>query len=160
MRNKTLRLSGLIMVLFIIVSCASVNHVAKRITIKSGQIPPDMQTEKFTLIGIVNGKKSYDKYVKKKFSEYTGEYVLAEIEEVDEKYKDVNKYRYILSGTLEVEYSAPTTLYGQPVRHSGFRCYIFDRKEDKMYRRKRRSSFFALEIEACLTAIEMIRKKD
>ncbi len=145
-------------------SCSSPEHVANKITITSGEIPPDMKTEDFTLIGILQGRKSYDKYVEKEFDGYTGKYVLATYDELKTKYKDVNKYRYMMDydATRNSSYApgAPgANGSGWTTTTNGYRYYILDRKENKKYKRRGESSFFALEMKAYLQAIQNTRDK-
>jgi hypothetical protein len=152
----TFRLGLFVIGTFLINSCASTSELAESITIESGQIPPDMKTEKFTLVGVLQGRNSYDKYLTKEFEAYTGDYVLATRKEIESKYSDVTKYRYLL------DYVKETTRIGTGVdsrNSSGYRYFIIDRKDDKKYLRKSRSSFFALEIRGYLKGIESIRKK-
>ena len=137
-----------------ITSCKTTSAVADKITIESGEIPPDMKTEKFILIGTLKDKRSYDKYVEKEFDAYTGEYVLATKEEISTKYPDKSKYRYIMDC---VEVRSPS---GNGKDYTtGFRYYIRDRKTGTNYTRKGQSSFFALEMKAYLKAIEAVRKQ-
>lgn len=77
---------------FLLNACSSVSSVAKKITVKSGEIPPDMPNEDFTIIAVVIGRKYYDKYVAKAFENYTGKYVLATHEEIKTKYRDSITY--------------------------------------------------------------------
>lgn len=126
-------------------SCAPPANVAQRITIESGQIPPDMKNEDFTLIGVLKGRNSYDKYVEKEFNDYSGKYVLATSEEIMTTYKDVNKYRYILDCNVSNdEYYAPASPGSNSRGYSsttGYRYSILDRKDGKKYVRKSESSF-------------------
>ncbi|NPV51792.1 MAG: hypothetical protein HPY60_11450 [Candidatus Methanofastidiosum sp.] len=167
MKNVIITLTGILIIIFLFNSCASVSSVAKKITIESGEVPPDMKSEEFIIIGVLKGRRSYDKYVKKEFSKYTGNYILAQKDEITEKYSDVNKYRYIMDYTKE---SSTSTKYNpnykqhgsQPFEDNtttGYRYFIQDRKENKEYTRKSRSSNFKLEMRAYITALESIRIK-
>jgi len=131
-------------------SCASVNSVASKITIDSGEIPPEMKNENFILIGILSGRNSYDKFVKKAFNEYPGEYVLGTMEDLNTKYNDIEKYRYYMNYGLS---------NNRITNAVGTRYYIVDRKLGKTYRRKSGSSFYALEMEAYLQAIDRVSQK-
>lgn len=148
--KNTIKILFFSALLCILNSCASVSSVASKITIESGEIPPEMENENFILIGILSGRNSYDKYVKKTFSEYPGEYVLATMEELYTKYSDIEKYRYYMN------YELSNNLFTEAV---GTRYYIVDRKSQKTYKRKTGSSFYALEIEAYLLAINSVRQK-
>ncbi|WP_312089239.1 hypothetical protein [Chryseobacterium sp.] len=137
-------------------SCASTSSVANKITIESGEIPPDMKSEDFTLIGVLKERGSYDKYVKIAFANYTGKYVLATESEITNKYSDTNKYRYIMDYERE---TASLTVAGTSKSQTvpGKRYFILDRKTDKEYQRKTWSSFYAKEMQAYLKAIEAIK---
>jgi len=114
-----------------------------------------MKNEKFGIIGILH-RNSYNKYLIKEFESYTGEYVLATAKESGSKYGDISKYRYVLDYVQEYSKIGSGA---NSVTSSGYRYYIIDRKEEKIYQRKSRSSFFALEIRSYLKSIESIRKK-
>lgn len=144
-------------------SCVSSASIAKKITIESGEIPPDMAKEDFYLIGVLKGRDSYDKYLEKGFSEYHGKYVLATLSEIEKKYKDTSKYRYILDYVLDnksMTYMSERSPDGKTTRNStSYTYYIRDRKTDKKYIRSAGSSFFSMEIRTYLNAIENIRVK-
>lgn len=138
-------------------SCASTGSVANKITVESGEIPPDMKSENFTLVGVLKERGSYDKYVKKEFANYTGEYVLATENEIQDKYSDIDKYRYIMDyerETASIHYAGTRKSQTVP----GKRYFILDRKTNKEYKRKTWSSFYAKEMQAYLKAIEAVRK--
>ena len=167
MKKKIISFTSIFFIILLLNSCASTSSVAKKITIKSGEIPPDMKTDNFTLIGVLKGKRSYDKYVEKEFLTYTGKYVLATEEEISNKYNDIEKYRYLMDYHMEDTYSTyynkDKEKYGPPYetkKSTGFRYYILDRKEKKEYIRKSKSGFFTLEMKAYLIAIDSIRKKN
>jgi len=156
MKRIITTLTSTLLIILLVNSCASVNSVAKRITIESGEIPPDMKMESFILIGILKEKKSYDKYVKKEYATYTGNYILTTEKELTTKYNDITKYRYFMD--YHEEHSSSYS-NGSFHNTTGYRYYIYDRKEKKEYLRESRSSFFALEMKAYLIAIESVRKK-
>lgn len=134
-------------------SCASTSSVSNKITIESGEIPPDMKSEDFTLIGVLKERGSYDKYVKKAFENYTGKYVLATESEIKDKYSDPNQYRYIMDYERE---TASLTVVGTNKSQTvpGKRYFILDRKANQEYKRKTWSSFYSKEMQAYLKAIE------
>jgi polysaccharide pyruvyl transferase WcaK-like protein len=140
-----------ILIIFLLNSCASAGKIASYITIDSGEIPPEMKDNKFILIGILTGDKNYDKQVSKKYNDYSGEYLLMTKKEMSENYSDVDKYRYYMHFEQEVGVTAT----GEGT--CGMRYHIFDRKEQILYNRRRRSGFFALEMESYLLAIDRVR---
>lgn len=142
-------------------SCGSTKSAAKRITIESGELPPDMATEDFTIIGILHDKKSYDKWVEKDFAAYPGKSVTSTMEEVYKTYRDVKKYRYLMDGVMKSERFSTTDEKGRQsyTTTTTYRYYILDRKTGKTYKRKDDSSFFSKEMIAYLKAIDAVRKK-
>ena len=142
-------------------SCRSTKGVANSITIESGEIPPDMAKEDFTIIGILHGKKGYDNYVIKNFADYPGKSVTAALEEVPKKYKDVEKYRYLMDAEEKKERTSMTNSRGMQdyTYTTSFRYYIIDRKTGKTYTRKSSSSFFSKEMIAYLKAVDAVRRK-
>lgn len=141
-------------------SCKSTAIVAGETSIEQEQLPPDMATEPFILIGILKDRKSYDKHMEKQFKKYTGEYVLATLKEVDSQYADVNKYRYIMD--------SKETLYDRGAgrdHYTGrmYSFYIIDRKEGHTYNHTRGSITGSisvdLEVKSYLRSIEAFRKK-
>lgn len=137
------------------ISCATTNAVAEKITIKSGQIPPQMAEEKFILIGKLHNRKSYDKYVEEEFSSYTGDYVLATQTEIDSKYANKEKYRYVMDYTREDKRNYTGKDYNIS---TVYRYFILDRVTGDKFVRKGASGAFKLEIRTYLKAIESIRK--
>jgi hypothetical protein len=137
-------------------SCASTDSVANKITIASGEIPPGMKSEDFTLVGAIKERRSFDKYMEKAFSKYTGKYVLATENEMKTKYADVNKYRYVMDYVRE---SGSVSQIGTGKSYSvpGKRFFILDRQTNKEYRRKTWSSYYGKEMQAYIKAIEAAR---
>ncbi len=128
-------------------SCMSTDAVAKKITIETNQIPPDMRIEKFGIIGALRGLKSIDKYMENDFEQYyTGSYVLANPNEIKTTYADVNKYRYILD-------------YSSGRMTGSFAYYILDRKTDTKYYCYLQTGDYSKMITSYLKAIEAVRKK-
>lgn len=140
-------------------SCGSTDSVAKTITVKSGELPADINNPDYTLIGTLKERNSYDKYLIKGFEQYNGKYVLATENEIKNKYTDIDKYRYQMDYEREsgevFTASKNQPLSGRPYQSvSGKRFYILDRKTNKKYIRKTWSSFYAKEIQAYIKAIE------
>jgi len=142
-------------------SCRSTKGVAKSITIESGEIPPDMATEDFTIIGILHGKKGYDKWVVKDFAAYPGNSVTSTMADLNKTYSDKKKYRYLMDGDMKTERTSTTNAKGRQeyMTTTSYRYYILDRKTGKTYKRKDDSSFFSKEMIAYLKAIDAVRKK-
>ena len=150
-----------IFVFVLFTSCRSTKGAAKFITIASGEIPPDMATEDFTIIGMLHDKKSYDKWVEKDFAAYPGNSATATWDELKTTYRDVKKYRYLMDGDMKSERTSSMDEKGRTKYETiyTYRYYILDRKTGKTYRRKDDSSFFSKEMIAYLKAIDAVRKK-
>ncbi len=154
------------LLIFTLPSCVSTNTVANKITVGSGEIPPDMAKEKFIIIGMYQGRNSYDKYMERGFASYGGEYVLAEKKELATKYSDTKKYRYILDCQATEKRNDPNVGFepnrpGNPEQGKykviEFIYHIVDRQTGKIYYRKHGSSAFGKEIKAYVTAIDKAR---
>ena len=125
-------------------SCGSTDSVAKTITVKSGELPADINNPNYTLIGTLKERNSYDKYLIKGFEQYKGKYVLATENEIKNKYSDTDKYRYQMDYEREsgevFTASKNQPMSGRPYQSvSGKRFYILDRKTNKKYTRKTHS---------------------
>ena len=153
MEKRFLSFISLALIIFLMSSCFSSKLWAEKITIESAEIPPDMKTEDFVIIGVLKGIRRYDDFLKNEFSRYTGTYVLSEKINFSSKYHDANKYRYFLDCNVEATYGPGTGAGGV------IRFYIYDRKTDKKYVRKSASTLIKKEIRAYLLAIDSIRKK-
>ena len=152
MKKKSIGLVVVLLLLVFYTACSSTKSVAKRITIENHEIPPDMKTEDFVLIGILRGERNIDKYVEREFSKYTGKYILSLKVDLNSKYSDTDKYRYYMDFNLVRVEKYNSVLSA--------RYFIYDRKKKREYARKFGSSFFALEMRAYLMAIESIRYKE
>lgn len=140
-------------------SCTHSKKRSEKITIESGQIPPEMATEKFILIGRLygRGEKSYDKRLAKELDKYAGEKVLATKEEIAEKYTSANGYRYILD--FDPQYQESRDANGGTCSILVRRFYIYDQQTGEKYTRNAVSSFWALQIRYYLLAIDAVRLK-
>ncbi len=159
--RKIHALLALIIITGFLASCGSTKGAAKSITVASGEIPPDMANEDFTIIGILHGKKNYDKWVVKDFAAYPGNSVTGTMEDVTSTYRDVKKYRYLMDGDMKRERTSMTNAKGRQEYTTtiSYRYYILDRKTGKTYKRKDDSSFFSKEMIAYLKAVDAVRKK-
>ncbi|MFT3702135.1 MAG: hypothetical protein QM802_07185 [Agriterribacter sp.] len=149
------KISLVVLVLLLCVfnpSCRSSKAVADKITVSSRQIPPEMATNDFTIIGMLHKRHSYDKYLKKGFETYPGKYVLSIDFEVNKNYPDTSKYRYYLDYENEFSSSGGN-------QFTYYRYFIVDRVTGNKFRRKTSSTNFANEIKMYLAAIEKVRKK-
>jgi hypothetical protein len=137
-------------------SCKVGTSLSSSLTIASGQVPPDMANEDFIIIGVLKGRKSYDKYLRKGFEGYTGRFELKTAEEITASYT-VEKYRYILDHDREVTTYFDGTKY---VNNKCYRFYIYDRKEKKKYSRTDVTCSFYYDIKNYVIAVDNARKRN
>jgi hypothetical protein len=160
MNNKVVRIGAGLAVFALIISlfgsCKVGTGLSSSLTIESGQVPPDMAKEDFIIIGVLKGRKSYDKYLRKGFEGYTGRFELKTQEEITASYTDVEKYRYILDHDREVTTYFDGTKY---VNNKCYRFYIYDRKEKKKYSRTDITCSFYYDIKNYVIAVDNARKK-
>lgn len=127
------------------------NAAKSEFTVENDAIPPDFgKDENTVLIGILRQRKSYDKWVKKAFENYNGEYLLlSEFELSKPEYSDTEKYRYVF------DYS-DGSLYRNGRYNSGSykRFFIKDRLEDKMFQSGAEFTFFAKAMEVYVQNLE------
>ena len=114
------------------------------LSVKKGTVPTDFIAKDQTLIVLLWGDRSYDKYVKKAFNKfYTGKKKFVTFSDLknNEEYQDLDKYPFVYSqgpGDLEM-YEGTSYSY----TFSGSRPFhIFDRRSKTFYRPKFRSGFF------------------
>lgn len=144
-------------------SCRSVRHVAKTISIESGQIPSYMESAEFGLIGVLKGKRSIDKYTRKAFAEYTGPYKLAYINDIDSIYQADTTFRYKIDYELirteRPKINADRSDLFKTETTTSARYFIRDLERRTNTFRTSRSSFFYKELRALLKAIDRERTK-
>lgn len=140
---------------------AFIREVESRVTKENGSIPPDFGKDSLTLICVIYGKNSYDRYMKKHVSnEYHGKYEFVLKDSINNfKYNDWKNYRYIFDTKI---YETSATYYPdgstQPGSMSGS-YYILDRFYRKKYQSDVASSFFAKLIQAYMIILEKERLK-
>lgn len=127
-------------------------------TVENNAIPPEFGKERdVVVIGILQGRKSYDRYLKKAFTKnYNGEYILISEDELsNSEYNNKQKYRYIFdysSGSSSSTYSSS----GQSSSITYKRFFIHDRLKDKSYQSGAEFTYFA---EAMSIYIENLEEK-
>lgn len=142
MKNISLYKFSFMIALFIFCSCGAV--IKSYIRKDTENVPPDLGKEKTTMLVITNNN-SYNKKVEKLFKEnYSGDYLFVTREEIDNKYNDPIKYRYILDDDIDVTKSRVTTTTknvktgistkSSETRSSASRSFhVLDRKENKIF---------------------------
>lgn len=122
----------------------------KRITIENNTVPPDYIKKDQTLIILLWGDKSYDKYAIKAFKQfYKGKMEFVSFNELltNPKYEDLESYPYVFSqgpGELKM-YEGGSYTYSF---EGGRPFHIFDRANKTFYRSPFHSSFFYRIIQA------------
>ncbi len=110
-------MSAITVVFFLLIGLASSNTKHMTFTKEAGQIPPDFNKFKDTLLVVGHSDDmGYNKYLKKNFEDdYTGKYKIIRPKEV--KNYPIEKYRYIFDHSLN--YSSKTTMTSTPITGGG-----------------------------------------
>lgn len=147
-KSKVLTYFSMLLIVFGLSSCGIgllVRGVAKKsITVEKGVVPPNFIKSNQTLIVLMWGTKSYDKYAMKAFNRfYDGKKIYLSLNDLltVEKYQDLERFPYVFSqgpGDMTM-YSGKSYSY----TYSGSRPFhILDRKEGKFYNSRINSGFF------------------
>lgn len=137
----------------------------KKTTIENNAIPPDFGKDESTLICILYGKNSIDKYVKKHVEkEYHGKYEFVNIKNIEaEKYNDTIKYRYTFDGekvTNTVSSYNSTTGKTEERDITTHSFFIMDNITGVTYRSPVTSDHFSRLIQAYMINLEKERMKN
>lgn len=154
----------LVMATFLFQSCIFLaapiakGQAKKYLTAEHNAIPYDLGKDDSYVVCILQNRESRDKYLKKYFKQnYKGKYVFVSMKELEtEKYKDVEKYRYMftyakISGSVYYIDNKTST----PLSSSNY--FIYDRKTDTEYNSTFHSSFFGKTIDAYTANMEKQR---
>lgn len=154
-------LSVLTIVVFIALALASSGVKHMTFTKEDGQIPPEFNKFKDTLLVISHPEDwGYNKYLKKNFKEnYTGNYKIIKLAEIENYPAD--KYRYIFDHSLN--YTSKTTIGGPfdgktSTYASSDVFYVTDRNIDKKYVTKSSAHYSKL-MRAYIKALDEERQK-
>jgi hypothetical protein len=140
----------------LLTSCGAVvtSKANNHITVEKGAIPPDFGNDNSVLVFITH-HRSYNKYLKKNVEKmYKGkfEYATEKEFESNEKYKDIEKYRYVFdysnspAGSVFTSNPVSTRGSGTVLRPALFdvkRFSVVDRKAKKVYSSNLTSSFWS-----------------
>jgi hypothetical protein len=127
-------LSSTVLCLVIAFSLSSCGFIIKSVIKKDNEnVPVDFQKDK-TPVLIVKWKKKVDKKVEGYFKQYyKGEYLVVSNEELQTKYSDLSKYRYLFSSTRHIHHYENLTP-GQPgTSAAGLSFNLYDRQKDSVY---------------------------
>ncbi len=110
-------LSTIALAFFILLAVASSQAKKMSFTSAGGQVPPEFNTFKDTLLVIIHPEQlAYDHYLRKNFREnYTGIYKLISKKDIENYSAD--KYRYVFDN--HVNYISTTTFTSTPVTAGG-----------------------------------------
>ena len=130
-----------------------IDALNKKYTVENNAIPASFGNDNSTLICILQGRKSRDRYMKKHLeNEYNGKYILLLEEELENnEYSNKNEYRYVFH--YNVRYAVMAN--GADMKASNY--YIYDRKEDKDYNSDVTTGLFSKMIESYLINLEIVR---
>jgi hypothetical protein len=153
-----------ITLLFLLTSCGALvkSKAISKIKTENEAIPPDFGKDETTLVCVITGKKSYDKYMEKHvLNEYHGKYEFVLRQELSsEKYKNTLKYRYVFDlnklNYSSSSYNSSLNKYeNNTITTASY--YIIDRKENITYKSPMTSSFFSKLIQAYMINLETVR---
>lgn len=166
MKNRATKISiiaSLVLILFATSSCGIGliirGSVKKSLSVEKGSVPPEYIDKNQVLLVLLWGVGSYDIYVTEAFDKfYDGkkEYVTFE-QFFSDKYSDLDKYQYVFSqGPGEKEmYSGESYSF----TYKGSRSFhMYDRKNEKFYKSKITSGFFARVIQGYAMKLDKIRE--
>jgi len=130
MNKKNISALLFLSVTFLLSSCGA---IIKGYINKNVIVPADFGKENTTIL-VIKWKKFYNKKLEKDFAKYyTGNYLFVSKEEVETKYKDLSKYRYIFGNSLYVT-KFPTTTPGTGTPRAGLLTFhLQDRVDNKDY---------------------------
>jgi hypothetical protein len=134
------------------------SHMKQEFTEENDAIPPDFGKDNSTLLVILQGRNSYDNYVKRAVkNNYNGKYILVlSTDYYSGDYTDVNEYRYLFDYT-NGSTSSTTFSNGMSASSTAKRYYIKDRLKDKMYQCGAEFGFFAKALEIYFQNLESKR---
>ncbi|MDD2982186.1 MAG: hypothetical protein PHQ74_02250 [Crocinitomicaceae bacterium] len=156
-------IASLLLILFSTSSCGIGlivrGAVKSSLSVEKKTVPPNFIDNKEVLLVLLWGENSYDDYVKKAFEKfYDGKKEFVTFEQYfSGKYNDVNKFAYVFS-----QGPGEKKMYtGEPYSftYEGSRSFhVYDRKNEKFYRSKINSGFFARVIQGYAMKLDKIRK--
>ncbi|MFG6686890.1 hypothetical protein ACGK9U_09935 [Mariniflexile sp. HNIBRBA6329] len=162
--KKTIKIISLLFIILCLNSCfigksIQSSKARSEFTEENDAIPPNFgKFEHTVIVGILKGRRSYDKYLKSAFKKnYNGAYVLLTREELKKpEYRNMSKYRYVFDYTLGTTRS---TIYSDGLSSSVTlkRYYVEDRIEDKIYQSGAEFSYFAKAMKIYVANLEKKR---
>lgn len=146
-------------------SCLTKKIAVSNITVERKAIPPDFGEDESTLICVISGKNSYDKYMKKHVTnEFHGKYEFVLEDDLNlEKYNDTITYRFVFDRKIRKgqtsSFNYDTNKYDSSPTYSNS-YFITDRKKNKTYQCPIRAASFSKLIEAYMINLEEVRLKN
>jgi hypothetical protein len=141
MKNKLFFIA--LTTLFIFSSCGMI--IKSYIRKDTENVPPDLGKEKTTML-VLQERKGYTKKIKKILNDnYSGDYIFITREELDTRYSDTDKYRYLLDDEILVSRGPSVTTHTtdmntgftrsntQTSGSAGRSFHILDRNTKKKY---------------------------
>lgn len=163
MKSKLVVLVFLLFVSILPTSCGSMvkNSAMNKMTVENHAIPPDFGKNNSTLVCILQGRNSRDKYMRKHIEDnYRGKYVFLLKEELEsDKYGNLDEYRYLLDynagSVLNTSFNTGGNLETRNLPTSSY--YIYDRKMKEHYFSGTTSGMFGKLILAYSISLESVR---
>lgn len=148
--KKTIHIISSVIIILLLSACVP----SVFITIKSGEIPPQMEAEDFSLIVILPEEENYHKKMRRKLLSYSGKYILVSKRDMLGKTYDKDEYRFLLDNRIQkVQFdhmSSPNDI---------FMYFLKDRKTGESFNRLSGSSHFGHNLKSYLKAIDQVRRK-
>lgn len=148
-------------------SCGAIvkGSAVKRTTYANNAIPPNFAENPGTLVCVLQGRNSRDKYMKKHVEKiYKGDYIFVHKDSLNNSaYSNKDKYRYLF------DYNSTTSVQVMPdpntgmFRQSNIRSstyYIKDRKTGAAYSNDLNSGYFSKLIQGYVIGLEAARAGD
>lgn len=131
------------------------SKATKNLTVEKNAIPPDLGRDDTYVIGLLDERRSRDKYLIKHIEKnYKGKYVFSTEKDLTVKYADVDTYRYV----LKYKRINNTVYYNNSMTDvPSSNYFIYDRKEDKIYNSGFHSGMFGKVIKAYAQNMEKQR---
>ena len=138
-----------------VVSCSGKKHMKTEFTEENKAIPPTFGKDKeAVLICVLQGRGTYDRYLKSAAKNYSGPVAFVKYDELEsDPYSDKTKYRYLF------DYGSGSTVhYSNGPSVNVKRFHVVDRLENKKYESGAEFSFFAKAMKVYMANLETKRQ--
>ena len=154
MKNQLLFKLLFVSVIFTLTSCGAI--IRSYVNKDTENLPTDFGKEKSTVL-VIQHKNSYNKKVESNFKKYyKGDYIMVSKDDVNTKYSDIAKYRYIFDNTKFI-----TDRTNGGLSSAALSFHIIDRQSNHLYDAEISSgSSYKKIVKAYVAKMERIRKRN